>query len=132
MKVNTLRGTVIVATVTLLVGAGAGWGLATLQAHRDIRSLALAHALAETNLCAGGLKLERAQKSDRVVLLLEQQLESSITYASLLMDEGALLYPGTPNLREGARRAVEYYESQGEDGKRERAQALVARLEAAR
>jgi len=132
MKLNFVRSTATVATATLLVGAVVGWGVATLQAHRDIRSLALAHELEATGLCVGGLNLERAQRSERLVLLLEQRLDSAVTQAALLSDEGARLGPGMPNLRDAVRRAASYYSTKGEDGKRQRVEELIARLDAAR
>lgn len=97
-----------VRVIALLVGVAGGWCFDRFESNREFRSLALAHELEVTGLCANGLKLEASERSDSVVMLLEQRLDAAVINANQLIDEGAWIHLiGVENLEDSVRRAAD-------------------------
>lgn len=122
-----------VSVIALLVGLAGGWTFGRVEAHREFLSLALAHELEVTGLCANGLKLELIAQSDRAVMLLERRLADAVANANQLIDEGARFDPtGVPNLEDSVRRAADYYGARNDAARKQTVDALSARLGARR
>ena len=123
---GTALGLVLAA---LVVGAGAGWALQMYRQLHLLESVALAHELEATGLCAGSLTLSRAGDAERLARLLEQRLDSAVAQASALADRGVPLLGPSPNLHESVRRAARYYGSVGAVDQQQEAEALLAKLQ---
>ena len=102
--------------VGIIVGAMAGAFLCGTRvqsrAEGDSRSVALAHQLEVTGLCANALRTMAADHQDSTTRMLKSQLGSSLRRAQALLSEGVVLPGHYPNLREAAHRANEYYREQ--------------------
>ena len=122
------RHVVAISLVALLLGASCAWFAERAVADRELRSLSLAHELEVTGLCANSLKLQGSQRGDTLVVLLEERLDSAVGHAANLVDEGARLYPGTPNLNDSVRRAADYYSSKNDAERKQSAETLLAQL----
>lgn len=127
-----MKAAATVSVSALLIGIAVGWYVGRVNANQELRSIALAHELEITGLCANSLTLQQRQDSGRLVTLLERRLDNAVGYSMRLVDEGARLYPASPNLRESARRAAEHYAAVNNMTKRQAAEALLARLSSAR
>ena len=127
-RTPTWKLVAMIAAAALVAGTLVGWHAGRVNADGELRSLALAYKLQAANLCAGGLKLEQARHFDRLVTLLEQSLDDAVVDATRLVDEGAQLGPATPNLKDSARRAAEHYGAINDGAKKQKAEALLARL----
>lgn len=118
-----------VSVVALLVGLAGGWYFGRAEANREVLSLALAHELEVSGLCANGLRLELIEQSDSVVMLLERRLAEAVANANQLIDEGARFDPTeAPNLADSVRRAADYYGARNDAPRKQIADALSARL----
>ena len=123
------RNAIAITSVALLLGAGCAWFAERTIADRELRSLSLAHELEVTGLCANSLKLQGTQRDDTLVVLLEQRLDSAVGHAQNLVDDGARLSAGSPNLKDSVRRAANYYATKNDVAKQQSAETLLARLE---
>ena len=119
-----LWGVAGIALVAFLSGAAlSGW-----MGYRALMSVALAHELETTGLCANGLKLASTARSNTLGTMLENRLDNAVAESSRLVDQGARLTGPSPNLKDSVRRAAAYYTSAGDTEKAKAAEALSARL----
>ncbi len=116
------------ALAAFIVGVGVTWLAEKRSRLDDVLSVTLAHELETAGLCANGLTLNRAGDHDRLVRLLEYRLDSAVSEASKLTDQGIRLGITAPNLRESVGRAAAYYSSAGEPDRQKRAENLLAKL----
>lgn len=128
MATIKLRHAVAIASAALFIGSGCAWFATRTIADHELRSLALAHELEVSGLCANGLKLQGTHRDDTLVVLLEQRLDSGVADATRLVDEGARLYREMPNLTDSVRRAADYYASKNYTERKASAETLLARL----
>ena len=70
-RTPTWKLVAMIAAAALVTGTLVGWWVGRVNADRELRGLALASELEATSLCANGLKLQQAQRFDRLVMLLE-------------------------------------------------------------
>ena len=129
MTTIKLRNTIAITLAALLLGAGCAWFAERTIADRELRSLSLAHELEVTGLCANSLKLQGTRRGDTLVALLEQRLDSAVRDAANLVNQGARLYPGSPNLKDSVRRAADYYAARNDAERQQYAETLLARLQ---
>lgn len=129
MATIKIRGVIAITLAALLIGVACAWIAGRTIANRELRSLSLAHELEITGLCANSLQLQGSQRGDRLVKLLEQRLDSAVGHAANLVDDGARLYPGSPNLKDSVRRAADYYEAKNYAERQHSAKTLLARLQ---
>ena len=106
------------------------WALPLRAQLHGLPALSLAHELETTGLCANGLALHAMGDGDRLARLLEQRLDSAMSQASMLTEQGIRLHSAAPNLRDGVWRAAAYYSSSGNADGQRRAEALLAALTA--
>ena len=117
--------------VAFAVGAGLAWSLSKENLDHDLLGLTLAHELEVTGLCANALTLAEIPQSNKLSVLLDTRLASAVRRSSLLLEEGARFNSiATPNLRDSARRAADYFERKSDVGKQQEAERLFANLAA--
>lgn len=129
MATIKVRHVVVIAMAALLVGAGCTWFAARRIAEQELRSVILGHELEVTSLCANGLKLQDTQRGDTLAMLFERRLDSAVDHAADLVDEGARLNPGSPNLVDSIRRAADYYAAKSYTERKQAAETLLATLQ---
>ena len=129
MAAMKFRNAIAITLAALLLGAGSAWFAERTLAERELRSLSLAHELEVAGLCANSLKLQGSERGDTLVVLLEQRLDSAVGHAANLVDEGARLYPGSPNLKDSVRRAADYYSAKNDAERQQSAELLLTRLQ---
>jgi hypothetical protein len=129
MKRRIGLGTALaLSTASFLIGAAGTFVLQTQSKLRVLQSVALAHELEATSLCANGLSLHQLTDHERMARLLEQRLDSAVREASALTDQGVRLLGPGPNLQDGVRRAAGYYARAGNREGERKAEDLLARL----
>lgn len=115
----------------LLAGAVIGWRQGRAQLKADAAAVDLSHQLEVAALCADGLNLLAGEGDPGAAMrLLEARLASAIEQTDQLTQAGATITEPIPNLKEGMRRAWEYYRHRNPNAElAAKAEAVMCRLD---